>query len=168
MGFFRNKEAYNTELLKMIGWKMFYYSYTLILPLIVVPLAWWLILLAFIGMHFVAGVYISLVFQTAHVMPEAKFPLPDRNGQMGNEWALHQLATTTNYAPKSKFFSWLIGGLNFQIEHHLLPDICHIHYKNLSHIVSGTAKEFGIPYHTKQNFIEAIRDHTKMLQQLGR
>ena len=168
MGFFRNEKDFNSELLKMIGWKLFYYSYTLILPLIIVPVAWWIILLAFIGMHFLAGIYMSLVFQTAHVMPEAKYPLPDENGQMANEWAIHQMATTTNYSPRSKYFSWLIGGLNYQIEHHLLPDICHIHYKSLSHIVSGTAKEFGIPYNTKQNFIKAIRDHTKMLQQLGR
>ena len=168
MGFFRNKKDYNSELWKMIGWKLIYYSYTLILPMIIVPVTWWIILLAFISMHFLAGIYMSLVFQTAHVMPEAKYPLPDQNGQMANEWAIHQMATTTNYAPQSKYFSWLIGGLNYQIEHHLLPDICHIHYKNLSHIVSATAREFGIPYNTKQNFFKAIRDHTKMLQQLGR
>ncbi len=167
MGFLSNKKDFISELLKMIGWKLFYYSYTLIIPIIIVPVAWWIVLLAFISMHFVAGIYMSLVFQTAHVVPEVNFPLPDHNGQMANEWAIHQMVTTTNYSPKSKYFSWLIGGLNFQIEHHLLPDICHIHYKDLSYIVSETAKEFGIPYNTKQNFITAIRDHTKMLKQLG-
>jgi len=167
MGFFRNDKDYNYELLRMVGWKLFYYSYTLILPMIIVPLAWWIILLAFISMHFLAGIYMSLVFQTAHIMPGAEYPLPDRNGQMANDWATHQMATTTNYSPQSKYFSWLIGGLNYQIEHHLLPDVCHIHYKKLSHLVSETAEEFGIPYNTKQNFVTAIRDHAKMLQQLG-
>jgi linoleoyl-CoA desaturase len=127
-----------------------------------------MIILAFICMHFVTGLSISVVFQTAHVMPNVVFPKPNEDGVVDNDWSHHQLATTSNYSPRSRFFSWLIGGLNFQVEHHLLPDICHVHYKKLSLIVSETAKEYGIPYHSKRTFVEAIRDHVKMLRQLGR
>ncbi|MBL3658619.1 fatty acid desaturase family protein [Fulvivirga sediminis] len=168
MGFFGSKTEYRKEIAKVIAWKLLYYSYVLVLPMIMVPLAPWMILLAFVVMHFITGLAITTVFQTAHVMPSTAFPLPDENGIIASDWFIHQLATTSNFSPKSRFFSWLIGGLNFQIEHHLLPNICHVHYKKLSKIVAETAKEYGIPYHTKRTFVEAIWDHVKMLRQLGR
>lgn len=167
-GFFGGKNEYRNELLKLVGWKLLYYSYALVLPLIMVPLAPWIIVLAFVIMHFITGLSISTVFQTAHVMPSTAFPLPDENGLIANNWTIHQLATTSNYAPGSRLFSWLIGGLNFQVEHHLLPNVCHVHYRKLSPIVADTAKEYGIPYHTKKTFLGAIRDHTMMLRQLGK
>jgi linoleoyl-CoA desaturase len=160
-------KVYSKELLKLTGWKLLYYSYALILPLIMVPLAPWIIILAFILKHFIMGVSISTVFQTAHVMPGSEFPLPDENGLIASDWNIHQLATTSNYSPRSRFFSWFIGGLNFQIEHHLFPNICHIHYKKISGIVAETASEFGIPYNTRRTFVDAILDHAKMLRQLG-
>jgi linoleoyl-CoA desaturase len=167
-GFFNGKNEYRNELYKLVAWKLLYYSYALVLPLIMVPLAPWIIILAFISMHFVTGLSISIVFQTAHVMPSMDFPLPDENGLIANDWTIHQLATTSNYSPRSRFFSWLIGGLNFQVEHHLLPHVCHVHYRKLSLIVSETAREYGIPYHTKETFFEALGDHTRMLRDLGR
>ena len=167
-GFFGGKNEYRNELFQLIGWKLLYYSYALVLPLIMVPLAPWIIILAFVIMHFITGLSISTVFQTAHVMPSTAFPLPDKNGLIANNWTIHQLATTSNYAPRSRFFSWMIGGLNFQVEHHLLPNICHVHYRKLSPIVAETAKEYGIPYHSKTTFMAAIRDHTQMLRTLGK
>ena len=119
-------------------------------------------------MHFVTGICISLVFQTAHILSETTFPVPDEEGQMESQWITHQLATTSNYAPKSKIFSWLIGGLNYQVEHHLFPNICHVHYRKISKIVSETAKEFQVPYLVKSSFLMALIDHVKMLRQLGR
>jgi len=166
-GFFSGKNEYRNELVKLIAWKLFYYSYALVLPLVMVPLAPWIIILAFLSMHFITGLCISVVFQTAHVMPSTEFPLPDKNGIIANDWTIHQLATTSNYSPGSRLFSWMIGGLNFQVEHHLLPHVCHVHYRKISHIVAGTAREFGIPYHSKKTFAAAIRDHIQMLRALG-
>lgn len=167
MGFLQEKNEYRNAVVKMTVWKLLYYSYALIIPMIMVPLAWWIVLLAFIGMHFVTGLLISSVFQVAHISPSSDFPLPDKNGLIAGDWYMHQFATTTNFSPKSKFFSWLIGGLNYQIEHHLLPNVCHIHYKKISHIVVDTAEEYGMPYYTKTSFASAISSHTKMLRQLG-
>ena len=168
MGFFKGRYEFQRTTVKIILWKLLYYSYALILPLLIVPLAPWIIILAFISMHVITGLCISIVFQTAHVMPNTEFPVPDKHGMLANDWGAHQLATTSNYAPSSSVFSWLIGGLNHQIEHHLLPHICHIHYKNLSPIVAQTAKEFGISYLTKKTFFSAILAHIAMLRQLGR
>ena len=168
MGFLDKKNEFRNEIVKIVGWKLLYYSYSLIIPLLVVPLAPWIIILAFLSMHFLTGLLISIVFQVAHIMPNTEFPLPDEEGFIAHDWSTHQLATTTNYSPNSRFFSWLIGGLNYQIEHHLFPNICHIHYKKISGIVADTAREFGMPYHTKRTFAGAIGDHIRVLCRLGK
>ncbi|WP_350289216.1 acyl-CoA desaturase [uncultured Croceitalea sp.] len=168
MGLLDKKNAFRNEIIKISGWKLLYYSYALILPLLIVPLAPWLIILAFLSMHFVTGLLISIVFQVAHIMPSTEFPLPDEDGVVAGDWSTHQLATTTNFSPNSRIFSWLIGGLNYQVEHHLLPNICHVHYKNISGIVADTAGEYGIPYHTKASFFIAVKDHLGALHMLGK
>lgn len=168
MGFLEEKNEYKNALVSMTAWKMFYYSYAIVLPMILLPQAWWLILLAFLSMHFVTGILVSIVFQIAHIMPVNEFPLPNDQGMMENDWYRHQFATTSNFSPNSKLLFWLIGGLNYQVEHHVLPDVCHVHYKNLTKIVSDTALEYGIPYHVKKSILHAIWDHTKMLRFLGK
>ena len=167
MGFLSKKNEYQRELVAMTAWKLFYYSYAIVLPMILLPFAWWVILLAFLCMHFVTGILVSIVFQIAHIMPEVDFPLPDTQGVINDNWYGHQFATTSNFSPKSNLLFWLIGGLNYQVEHHVLPDVCHVHYKSLTKIVSDTAKEFGMPYYVKKSMAQAIWDHTKMLRSLG-
>ena len=168
MGFLDKKNEYKKTLISMTAWKLFYYSYALVLPMIMLSFSWWLILLAFISMHFVTGLLVSIVFQIAHIMPVNEFPLPDKNGLINDNWYGHQFATTSNFSPNSKILFWLIGGLNYQVEHHVLPDVCHIHYKDLTKIVSETAEEYGMPYHVKKSMFHAIWDHTKMLRMLGK
>jgi len=168
MGFLNQKNEYKKALISMTAWKLFYYSYALVLPIIMLPFAWWLILLAFISMHFVTGLLVSIVFQIAHIMPVNEFPLPDDNGIINDNWYGHQFATTSNFSPNSNLLFWLIGGLNYQVEHHVLPDVCHVHYKKLTKIVSETAKEYGMPYHVKKSMLHAIWDHTNMLRMLGK
>jgi linoleoyl-CoA desaturase len=167
MGFLDTKNEYKKTLISMIAWKLFYYSYALVLPMIMVPFSWWIILLAFISMHFVTGLLVSTVFQIAHIMPANEFPLPDEQGLINDNWYGHQFATTTNFSPNSNILFWLIGGLNYQVEHHVLPDVCHVHYKDLTKIVKETALEYGMTYHVKKSFLNAICEHTKMLRMLG-
>jgi linoleoyl-CoA desaturase len=167
MGFLDTKNEYEKTLISMIAWKLFYYSYALLLPMIMVPFSWWIILLAFISMHFVTGLLVSTVFQIAHIMPANEFPLPDEQGLINDNWYGHQFATTTNFSPNSNILFWLIGGLNYQVEHHVLPDVCHVHYKDLTKIVKETALEYGMTYHVKKSFLNAICEHTKMLRMLG-
>ncbi|MGI9546856.1 MAG: fatty acid desaturase family protein [Flavobacteriaceae bacterium] len=167
LGLLGQEKQHKYILGQIIAWKVFYFSYALILPLIMIPQASWIIILAFLSMHFITGLMISSVFQIAHIMPNTEFPLPDKNGMVAGDWHSHQLATTSNFSPGSRLFSWLIGGLNYQVEHHLLPHICHIHYRELSGIVATTAHEFEIPYNTKKTFIGALRDHFNMLRDLG-
>jgi len=168
MGFLDKKHEYVKKLISMTAWKLFYYSYALILPMIMLPFSWWVILLAFLSMHFVTGLLVSIVFQIAHIMPVNEFPLPDEKGVINDNWYGHQFATTSNFSPNSNLIFWLIGGLNYQVEHHVLPDVCHVHYKKLTKIVSETAEEYGMPYNVKKSIVHAIWDHMKMLRLLGK
>ena len=118
-------------------------------------------------MHFIAGFILSIIFQPAHVVPTSNFPMPDASGNIEADWAVNQLYNTANFAPKAKLFSWYVGGLNYQVEHHLFPSICHIHYNKISKIVEQTAKEYQLPYHSYQTFVQALAEHTKMLKNLG-
>ncbi|MEM9326980.1 MAG: acyl-CoA desaturase [Bacteroidota bacterium] len=168
MRLIKTERDFNRIMAGIIIWRLFYLAYTLLLPLLMLDMAPWLIITGFLLMHFVTGLMLSLVFQSAHVMPECDFPVPDHKGQVDSNFAVHQLSTTTNFATQSRWLSWAIGGLNYQIEHHLFPTISHIHYGKLSKIVAATANEFGIAYHTQKTFLGAILSHGKMLFRLGR
>ncbi len=160
-------KEYRKLVIEIILGKLFYYGYALVLPLILIPASPGMIILGFLVMHFISGFILTCIFQTAHVMTSTEYPLPNENGEFENNWAIHQLKTTTNYAPNSTFFSWFVGGLNFQVEHHLFPNICHVHYKQISKIVAQTAKEYNLPYNLKKSFASAMLEHTKMLYLLG-
>ena len=110
----------------------------------------------------------AIIFQPAHVVPTSEYPVPSEEGKLENTWAIHQLLTTADFAPKSRIFSWFVGGLNYQVEHHLFPHICHVHYKKISGIVKTTALKYDLPYHVQDNFIMALRNHARMLKILGR
>jgi len=152
----------------LIVTKLFYLVYILIIPMMVLSIAWWQWLVGFLAMHYVAGFILAVIFQPAHVIDGTEFPLPDENGKMDNSWAIHQLHTTTNFANNSTLFSWYVGGLNFQVEHHLFPNVCHVHYKKISSIVKATAEEFNLPYKSEPRFIDALIGHGRLLKQLGK
>ena len=156
------------EFLKLIGTKAFYLIIMIGLPLLLTSFLWWQVLLGFLAMHLTAGVIMSLVFQMAHVVEGAEQPLPNAEGNIENEWAIHELLTTSNFAKRNRLLSWFIGGLNFQIEHHLFPNICHMHYRKIAPIVKQTAMEFGLPYNAKRTFFHALVSHVRMLKELGR
>jgi linoleoyl-CoA desaturase len=164
----KHDKSYNKLMIELILSKLIYAIYILAIPLALTGVSWWMTLLFFLSMQMICGFILSVIFQCAHVMPSSKYPLPDKTGGLENSWAVHQLLTTTNFSPRSKIFSWFIGGLNYQIEHHLFPNICHVHYKKISSITRKTASEFGIPYNIQPNFVAALWNHLKMLRDLGR
>ncbi|MCB0595991.1 MAG: acyl-CoA desaturase [Lewinellaceae bacterium] len=162
-----NGIKFSVALFELFYTKAIYYAYLLFIPMFLASIPWWMTLAFFLLFHFILGFTTACVFQTAHVMDEAEYPVPDTDGNMENSWAIHQLLTTANFAPKSRILSWFIGGLNFQIEHHLFPNICHIHYPKISSIVRETAESFGLPYYTQPTFLAALINHGRMLRQLG-
>jgi linoleoyl-CoA desaturase len=151
----------------LIGSKIVYLGYIIAIPLIFTSLVWWQCIVGVLFMHYIAGFILAIIFQPAHVIEGTEFPLPDENNSLENNWAVHQLLTTTNFGNNSRWFSWYVGGLNFQIEHHLFPNVCHVHYRKISGIVSETAKEFGLPYKSTRTFFQALVKHGKLLKELG-
>ncbi|MCC6369509.1 MAG: acyl-CoA desaturase [Bacteroidia bacterium] len=168
-GFLKGANAeFKKELPVLIVSKIGYYAYML-LPYFLVKemsiLEW---LCGFVVMHYIAGLLLAMIFQPAHVVLETEFPLPSDEGNLENHWAEHQLRTTMNFATGDPIFTWLVGGLNHQVEHHLFPTICHVHYPKISKIVESTAKEFNIPYKKQKTFLGALWSHEVMLWKLGR
>lgn len=147
--------------------KILYFSIWIIVPLVFLDLAWWKVLIGFFAMHYTAGVILSLVFQLAHVVEDAEMPLPNDENYIDHTNKIHQFLTTTNFATKNKLANWFTGGLNHQIEHHVFPNISHVHYTKISKIVRETAKEFNIPYYEYKTTRKAIISHFRYLKQMG-
>lgn len=147
--------------------KMLYVSIWIVLPLLVLDLAWWKILIGFVMMHYTAGIILSVIFQLAHVVEETEMPLPDESGTMDTTMPIHQLFTTANFSTKNWFWNWFTGGLNHQVEHHIFPHISHVHYTKISKIVRETTKEFNLPYKEYKTTRKAIISHFKHLKQMG-
>jgi linoleoyl-CoA desaturase len=136
------------------------------LPIYIVgPLPW---VIGFLSMGLVAGFVLSIVFQLAHTVEHTHFPMPaEATGKMEDEWAIHQIKTTANFATRNKVISWFCGGLNFQIEHHLFPKISHVHYPQISKIIKQACQEFGIEYIEYEKMTTAIKSHVAYLKHVG-
>jgi linoleoyl-CoA desaturase len=146
--------------------KIIYVSIWIIIP-IVIGIVWWQVLLGFFVMHYTAGIILSVVFQLAHITSDTTNPHPNEVGEIENTWAIHQLFTTVNFAPKNWLVNWYTGGLNHQVEHHLFPHISHIHYGKIAKIVKETAIECNLPYYEYKTMRGAVIAHFKHLKDLG-
>ncbi len=156
------------EVVVLILSKILYFAVLIVFPILYSSFSWWQVLIGFLVMHLTAGIIMSVIFQMAHVVEGAEQPLPNENDVIHHDWLVHQLRTTSDFAPKNFILNWYVGGLNFQVEHHLFSSICHIHYKNIAPIVRETAREFGITYNVKSTFFVALKSHIKRLKELGK
>ena len=139
----------------------------IVLPIYMVGFWGWLV--GFLLTGWVAGFVLSIVFQLAHTVEQASFPIPHAvTNKLEDEWAIHQLRTTANFATDNRLISWLVGGLNFQVEHHLFPKVSHIHYPKLSKIIKQTCAEFDVPYQEYPKMWQAVVSHVLFLRQMGR
>jgi linoleoyl-CoA desaturase len=149
------------------GFKMLNLFLFIGLPIYQVGFSSWLF--GFLVCTIFAGLVLSLVFQLAHTVEHTSFPLPDEEtGNMEDEWAIHQLKTTANFATGNKLVSWLVGGLNFQIEHHLFPKISHVHYPAISKIIRQACREYGVDYIEYPRVRYAVASHVAFLREMGR
>ena len=154
------------EHLFFYGFKLIYFGYMIILPLFFH--SFFHVAFFFLFIHFILGLTLALVFQAAHTVEPNAFPIPEqKTGNIENEWAIHQVETTANFAPQSKLAAWYLGGLNFQIEHHLFTNICHIHYPQISKIVKQTSEDFSVNYVSYPTVFSVIGAHFKFLKRLG-
>lgn len=170
------RKVHNTDLQKMkisdhvIFWisKILYVFFYIVLPILLTD--WQQGLVFFISLHIGQGFTLAIVFQLAHVVEETEFTFAPLNETtvIENEWAIHQLKTTSNFSPNSKLITWFAGGLNYQVEHHLFPRISHIHYPAMSKIVKSKCEEFNIPYNCIPSLNRAVKSHFRFIKLLGR
>ncbi len=160
--------TFGKELFVIISSKIIYFAYMLLPYFLIKEMTFLNWFCGFLTIHYIASFVLALIFQPAHVAVETEFPLPSNEGTLENDWAIHQIKTTMNFGNGDKIFSWVVGGLNFQVEHHLFPTICHVHYPKISEIVQRTAAEFNLPYYAKTTFAGALWSHEKLLWKLGR
>jgi len=154
------------DLVTFIGGKVLFFSLAFGLPMLLHP--WWCVLGLFGIASFVQGVTLSVVFQMAHCVEDAAFPQPRPDtGRIESSWAEHQVETTVDFAPRNRVLAWLVGGLNFQIEHHLFPQICHVHYPALAKLVEETCREFGLSYKAYKTFLAGVASHYRWLRRMG-
>ena len=136
------------------------------LPLLFHPL--WTVIAFCVLVTMVVGVVLSVVFQLAHTVEEARFPRPQaETGRMQQPWAVHQVESSVDFARGNRLVSWLVGGLNFQIEHHLFPTLCHVNYPAIAPIVEETCREFGVRYTAHPSVGTAVASHFRWLRRMG-
>ncbi len=155
---------------KVIFWitKIGYVTFYMIIPAMV--WGFWPWLAGFFVLHAVMGLTLSIVFQLAHVVENTEFEnvALDETKHIETAWAEHELKTTSNFAMGNKVVSWFVGGLNYQIEHHLFPKVSHVHYPAISKIVMEKCKEFNLPYNKYDTMIEAVASHFRVMKSLGK
>ncbi|MCF8448985.1 MAG: acyl-CoA desaturase [Taibaiella sp.] len=154
-------------LLELSIYKVIYFTYILVLPIMYSGMPWQYVVGGFMLLHAIAGLGLSCIFQLAHVLESSEYPLPTDDRKMGNSWAVHQMLNTANFSPKSHWIFWFVGGLNYQVEHHLFPHISHVHYPQIAKIVKSTAEQYGVPYKVMPTFVNALAEHWRMLKKMG-
>lgn len=162
------KRAPGQAVLGMVAGKVLHFTLFLVLPALVTSYSFGVIAAAYVVSQLVSGLTLAVVFQLAHVVEGPVFPRPDERGVLKTSWAEHQLRTTANFAPRGRVATFLVGGLNHQVEHHLFSGICHIHYPALSGIVRKTAADLGLPYYEHETFFAALASHYRVMRALGR
>jgi linoleoyl-CoA desaturase len=158
------------DLAIFITGKVFFCLLAFVIPMMLHP--WYAVLFVYVTAAFVSGVVLSVVFQLAHCVGEADFPVPvltaEGKERMETDWAVHQVQTTVDFARGNRVLCWFLGGLNFQIEHHLFHKICHVHYPALSKLVEEACKDFGLQYAEHKTMFSAIASHFRWLVKMGR
>ena len=156
----------NRDLVVLVVCKLLFFAFAFGVPLLVHPL--WVVALGYVAVAVVLGLSLSVVFQLAHCVEEADFPSVVKEGaSVDSAWAVHQVNTTVDFCRGNRFATWLLGGLNYQIEHHLFPHVCHSNYPAISTMVRETCRDFGIEYKEHSSFWAGVQSHYRWLRRMG-
>lgn len=157
------------------GWRLFellvgkavFFGWALVVPMLFH--SWWVVLLFYASASFLLGVVLAVVFQLAHCIEEASFPrISGGVDRVTDGWAAHQVHATVDFACRNRVLTWYLGGLNFQVEHHLFPRICHVHYPRIAGIVEQVCREYGVAYSAHERMGQALSSHWRWLRQMSR
>jgi linoleoyl-CoA desaturase len=153
------------DLAGFVAGKLIFLSWALLIPLLLYP--WWIVLLSFLGASLVLSLTMVLIFQLAHCVEEAADASADELRAERRVWAVFQVESTVDFCPRNPVLTWLLGGLNYQIEHHLFPRTPHTHYPQIARIVRRTAAKYGVQYTVQPSLWTALRSHGRHLRSMG-
>lgn len=164
---YNNRKHPTKEYFNLFFFKIVHYTFFMVLPFVLIDLPFWQKMICFLSAHFIAGFYLGIIFMLAHCVENVEFPEQDEVGMTENNWFIHQLKTTSNFGVNSKLSAFITGGLNQQVEHHLFPNICSIHYPEIANIVRDTAKEFNIVYNEYPTYWDALKSHVRFMKKMS-
>ena len=141
-------------------------GWAIVAPLLLYP--WWIVLAGYTSSAMLGSLVIATTFQLAHCVEEADFTSPAELAASRRLWAVHEVETTVDFCPRNRVLTWLLGGLNFQIEHHLFPRVPHTHYPRIAEIVRRHAAEHGVRYTAQPSLRAALGSHQRHVRTLGR
>eukprot|EP01119_Soliformovum_irregulare_P006754 TRINITY_DN19183_c0_g1_i1.p1 TRINITY_DN19183_c0_g1~~TRINITY_DN19183_c0_g1_i1.p1 ORF type:complete len:453 (-),score=91.41 TRINITY_DN19183_c0_g1_i1:48-1406(-) len=142
--------------------KSLFVFYMIALPLTYLTFSDWLTFFCFAMAT--SSYNFVLMFSVNHLTEDSMFP---NDSVYNRDWARLQALTATNFAIGSKLWTLLSGGLNYQIEHHLFPGICHVHLPKISPVVQQTFKEYDVPYQNYSSYWDAFYAYYHHLVVLG-
>ena len=146
--------------------KAIFVGWAIALPMLVYP--WWVVLAAYLAFSVVVSLIMAVTFQLAHCVEEADFVTAEQLSAERRTWAVHEVETTVDFCPRNRALTWVLGGLNFQIEHHLFPGVPHTHYAHIAGIVQRNARQHGVRYTVHRSLGAALRSHYRHLRAMGR
>jgi linoleoyl-CoA desaturase len=153
------------DLVGFVAGKVVFFSWTLLIPLLLWP--WWIVLLSFVSVSLVLSLTMAVIFQLAHCVEETTSTSADELRAHRRVWAVHQVETTADFCPHNPALTWFLGGLNYQIEHHLFPRTPHTHYPQIARIVRSMAARHGVQYTVQATLWTALRSHARHLRTMG-
>jgi len=153
------------NLAALLSGKVIFATWALVVPLFFYP--WWVVLLAYVGFTMITSLVMAVTFQLAHCVEEAGFASAEELAATKRVWAVHEVETTVDFCPRNGFLTWALGGLNFQIEHHLFPNLPHTHYPQIARIVKRNCQKHGIRYNANPSLAGALRSHFLHLRRMG-
>ena len=154
------------DLAGLVGGKVIFVGWAIVVPLLVYP--WWAVLGAYLVYSMTVSLIMAVTFQLAHCVEEADFTSSEQLASKRRLWAVHEVETTVNFCPRNAVLSWVVGGLNYQIEHHLFPRVPHTHYPHIAKIVKRNAELHGVRYATHPSLHAALGSHFRHLRTMGR
>ncbi|HVX58194.1 MAG TPA: acyl-CoA desaturase [Candidatus Saccharimonadales bacterium] len=107
-----------------------------------------MVMVTYAALSFVFSFMLTLTFQLAHMgegSEAVSFDDVGPDGKFKLSFVEHTLMTTADFCPNNRALTWMLGGLNFQIEHHLFPKLPHVLYPDIARIVYATCVEYYGP-----------------------
>ncbi|MFD4565030.1 fatty acid desaturase family protein [Streptomyces sp. NPDC058467] len=117
--------------------------------------------LAFAALHqALFGLHLGMAFAPNHKGME----MPDPDGE---RWGhLRRQVLTSRNVRGAVTTDWFLGGLNYQIEHHLFPSMPRPHLRLAQPLVRAHCQELGIPY-AEAGLVDSYRQALRHMHEVG-